>query len=182
MVLASKPVASLMRLAARPVGAQRSSFTLFAESTRSIELTIVVLPTPGPPVMTSTLETSARRIAVFWLSASCSPMRCSNQGRAYQLRRYLKQVLGERNQLFGRQSAMSLVHGLGQGEGDARAHPDNGTLLDAEFHGDRVGGLKADAADVARQPVGVLRHDLHRVGTIRLVDTHRPRRADTVLM
>ena len=104
------------------------------------------------------------------------------ESRADQLRRHLEQFLGERNQLFGRQSAMTLVHGLGQGKGDTGAHPDHRSLLDAEFHGDGVRGLKADAADVARQPVGVLRHDLHRVGTIRLVDTHRPRRADTVLM
>src|SRR6187431_2985709 len=62
------------------------------------------------------------------------------------------------------------------------AHPDHGSLLDAEFHGDGVGGLKADAADVARQSVGVLRHDLKGVGAIGLVDTYRPRRADTVLM
>ena len=53
-----------------------------AESTRRIDLTMVVLPTPGPPVMTSTLDISARRIAVFWLSASCRPVRCSTQGRA----------------------------------------------------------------------------------------------------
>ena len=35
-------------------------------------------------------------------------------------------------------------------------------------------GLGSNAsADVARQPVRVLRHDLHGVGTIRLVDTQR---------
>jgi predicted PolB exonuclease-like 3'-5' exonuclease len=43
MVLASSPVASLMRLAARPVGAQRSISTCFAFRMRRIEFTIVVL-------------------------------------------------------------------------------------------------------------------------------------------
>ena len=38
-----------------------------------MELTMVVLPTPGPPVMTSTLALSARRIASAWLSASVEP-------------------------------------------------------------------------------------------------------------
>ena len=64
MVLASNPVASVIRLAARPVGAQSSSLTPLAARMRRIELTIVVLPTPGPPVITSTLDRSARRIAV----------------------------------------------------------------------------------------------------------------------
>jgi hypothetical protein len=41
---------------------------------RNIELTIVVLPTPGPPVMTRTLATSASRIASAWLSASFRPV------------------------------------------------------------------------------------------------------------
>jgi hypothetical protein len=50
MVFASKPVTSLMRLAARPVGAQSNNFTPFAERMRRMALTIVVLPTPGPPV------------------------------------------------------------------------------------------------------------------------------------
>ena len=104
------------------------------------------------------------------------------EGRADQLLRHFEQFLGERDQLLGRQAAMALVHGLGQGKGDAGAHPDHGGLLDAEFHGDRVGGLEADAADVARQPVGVLRHDLHGVGAIGLVDAHRPRRAHAMLM
>ena len=82
MVLAWNPVASVIRLAARPVGAQRRSFTPLAESTRRMDLTMVVFPTPGPPVMTSTLDIRARRIAVFWLSASCRPLRCSTHGRA----------------------------------------------------------------------------------------------------
>ena len=63
MVLASKPVASVMRLAARPVGAHRRSLTPFADSMRRMALTMVVLPTPGPPVMTSTLDISASRTA-----------------------------------------------------------------------------------------------------------------------
>src|SRR5437763_12503140 len=62
-------------------GAQKK-LRFLAERTRRIELTIVVLRTPGPPVMTSTLETSARRMAAFWLSASCRPLRCSTHGRA----------------------------------------------------------------------------------------------------
>ena len=100
--------------------------------------------------------------------------------RADQLLRHLEQLLGERDQLVGRQAAMALVHGLGQRIGDAGAHPDHRGLLDAELHGDRVGGLEADAADVARQPVGVLGHDLDGVGAIGLEDPHRPRRADAM--
>ena len=44
---------------------------------------MVVLPAPGPPVMTSTLEISASRMAAIWLSARESPMRCSTQGNAF---------------------------------------------------------------------------------------------------
>ena len=44
--------------------------------------TMVVLPTPGPPVMTSTLDISASRIAATWLSASASPMCFSTHGKA----------------------------------------------------------------------------------------------------
>ena len=92
----------------------------------------------------------------------------------------LEQLLGKRYQLFRRQAAMSLIHGLGQRIGNSGAHPDHRRLLDAELHGDRVGGLEADAADIARQPIRVLGHDLDGVGTIGLENPHRPRRADTV--
>ena len=65
MVFASTPVASVMRFAARPVGAQSNSDTPLAARILRIELTIVVLPTPGPPVITSTFAVSARRIAAL---------------------------------------------------------------------------------------------------------------------
>ena len=41
----------------------------FAARMRRMALTMVVLPTPGPPVMTSTLDISASWIAATWLSA-----------------------------------------------------------------------------------------------------------------
>jgi len=75
---------------------------------------------------------------------------------------------------------MALVHRLAQRVGDARAHPDHGRLLHAELHGDVVGGLEANAAYVPRQAIGILRHDLHGVGTVGLVDAHRSCRADTM--
>ena len=99
---------------------------------------------------------------------------------ADQLLRHLEQLLGQRHQLVGRQPAMALVHGLGQRVGNPRANPDHRGLLDAELHRDRVGGLEADAADVARQPVRVLGHDLDGIGAVGLEDPHRPRRADAV--
>ena len=99
---------------------------------------------------------------------------------ADQFLRHLEQLLGQRDQLFRRQAAMALVHGLGQRIGDPGAHPDHRGLLDAELHGDGVGGLEADAADVARQPIRVLGHDLDGVGAIGLEDPHRPRRADAM--
>src|SRR6266516_4616544 len=40
------------------------------------------LPTPGPPVMTSTLDVSASRIAAIWLSARARRMRLSTHGKA----------------------------------------------------------------------------------------------------
>ena len=75
---------------------------------------------------------------------------------------------------------MPLVHSLGQRIRDACAHPDRRRLLDAELHRDRVGRPEADAADVADEPVRVLRHDLDRVGAVGLEYAHRTRRAHAV--
>jgi hypothetical protein len=55
---------------------------------------------------------------------------------------------------------MSLIHGFGQRIGNPRAHPHYGVLLDAELHRHGVGRLEPDAADIARQTIGVLGHDL----------------------
>ena len=74
MVFASMPVLSDKRFAARPVGAQSAMVTVLALTIFSSELTRVVLPTPGPPVMTITLETSATRSAAF-LAVSESELR-----------------------------------------------------------------------------------------------------------
>ena len=82
MVLASIPVASVIRLAARPVGAQSNILTPLTPRMRKIELTMVVLPTPGPPVMTSALLISANRIASRWLSASLKLLRSSTHAMA----------------------------------------------------------------------------------------------------
>ena len=60
------------------------------------------------------------------------------------------------------------------------ADPHHGGLLDAELHCHGVGGLEADAADVACQTIGVLGHDLDGVGAISLEDPYRPRCADVV--
>src|SRR5271169_2511103 len=75
---------------------------------------------------------------------------------------------------------MAFVHRLGERVGDAGTHADQRRLLDAELGRDLIGGAEADAADVAGQPVRVLRNELNRVGAIDLVDAHRARRADAV--
>ena len=97
-----------------------------------------------------------------------------------QVRRGLEQALGERYQLPGRQPAVPLVHRLGEGERDAGPETDHRGLLDAEPHRDRVGRLEADAANVAGQAIGVLRHHLHGVRAVGLVDPHGAGRSDAV--
>ena len=61
IVLALTPVASVRRLAARPVGAHRRHWTFLARRMSRMALTSVVLPTPCPPVRTSTRLASAWR-------------------------------------------------------------------------------------------------------------------------
>src|SRR5277367_1509225 len=82
IVFASRPVLSDRRLAARPVGAHNAIAMVFARRILRIELTSVVLPTPGPPVITSTFEASATRTAAIWLWASASFVCFSTQGIA----------------------------------------------------------------------------------------------------
>src|ERR671929_158021 len=79
MVFASSPVLSDRRLAARPVGAHSAMFTALARRIVRIVLTRVVLPTPGPPVITSTFDASTRRTASRWLGASADAQRTTRQ-------------------------------------------------------------------------------------------------------
>jgi hypothetical protein len=102
------------------------------------------------------------------------------KGRADKPLWYLQQRLSQRHQLFRRQTAVSLIHGLGQRVGNPRAHPHHSGLLDPELHRYGVGGLETDAPNIARQAIGVLGHDLDGVSSIGLENPHRPRRADTM--
>jgi hypothetical protein len=82
MVLAASPVLSAKRLAARPVGVHNAIATDFAQRILRMELTRVVLPTPGPPVTTTNLLASASVTAARWLTASVNPNFFSTQPRA----------------------------------------------------------------------------------------------------
>ena len=53
-VWASMPVSSLMRLAARPVGAASTISSPIFRNRATMPRTVVVLPVPGPPVRIST--------------------------------------------------------------------------------------------------------------------------------
>jgi hypothetical protein len=48
---------------------------------------------------------------------------------------------------------VAFVRGLGQRLGNAGAHANHRRSVDAELHGDGVGGLEADAANVAGQAI-----------------------------
>ena len=75
---------------------------------------------------------------------------------------------------------MSLIHGLGQRIRYTSADPHHGGLLDAELHGDSVGGLETDAVNVLRQRIRIAAHFLDGVLAVGLVDAHRPAGADAV--
>ena len=97
-----------------------------------------------------------------------------------QFPRHVHQLGGQRHKLFDRQPAVSVVHRFAQRVADSSPHPDHCRLLDAELHGDRIGGLEPDAANVPRKPVRVVAHHLDGIDAVGLVDAHRPRRADAV--
>ena len=82
MVLASARADSDSRLAARPVGAHSSTFPIRPSSSLSRLLTMVVLPTPGPPVNTVTLPWSTVSRAWRWEGERMAPVSASTRGRA----------------------------------------------------------------------------------------------------
>lgn len=79
---ASAPVSSASRLAARPVGAARTTFARLARASSTIERTVKDLPQPGPPVSTATFLVSASRTASSCSGANSVPVRPFNQASA----------------------------------------------------------------------------------------------------
>jgi hypothetical protein len=78
------------------------------------------------------------------------------EGRRDQFLRRFEQFFGEWDQLIRRQSAMTLVHRLGQRTRNPGAQSDHRSLFDAELPRNRVGALETDAADIPGKPIGVL--------------------------
>ncbi len=83
MVLASIPVLYERRLAARHVGAASATVMPFTTKMRRMAFTRVVLPTPGPPVITMTFDDSAFLTASLWLAARVTPSFRSTHGMAF---------------------------------------------------------------------------------------------------
>ena len=91
-VWARSPLASLMRTAARPVGATSRTRAPRPAAVCAMALMDAVLPVPGPPVITD------RR----WRSAACTPASCS--AVRVSPRAWKDQVLGALELLRRRQS------------------------------------------------------------------------------
>ena len=80
------------------------------------------------------------------------------------------------------QERVPLVPGRAERVQHARLQPRRGVRGDADRLGDRVGGLEADAPDLARQPVRLLPHHPPAVVAEPLVDAHRQRGRDAVAL
>ena len=95
---------------------------------------------------------------------------------------HLQQLLGQPGERLDRQSAMALVRGGLEREGDACPDALRRGLLHAELGRNGIGGLEADPAHILGQPVWVLGHDLNGLIAVGLEDAHRPSRADAMGM
>ncbi len=73
IVRASRPVVSARRFAARPVGAARMTSRPHFSKMSTTARMIVVLPVPGPPVMTRIFFSNDWRMARFWSSEKARP-------------------------------------------------------------------------------------------------------------
>ena len=82
-VIAGAPTDSAMRFAARPVGAARTTLRRRAEYISTRARMIVVLPTPGPPVIIEKRFPRQRASAADCCAASVKPARRSHHGIAF---------------------------------------------------------------------------------------------------
>ena len=114
-------------------------------------------------------------------SATTVPSRSSSSSAdSTTARGHGEQLLRGGDQFVARQPALPFVQRLHQRVGDARPRADRRRGLDAELLREGIGGDEADAADVAREAVRVLRDARDGVRAVGLVDPHRARRADAV--
>jgi hypothetical protein len=104
------------------------------------------------------------------------------QGFAQRAWPDLQQPLGQRQQVSFRQATIAILHRLQQGVGDAGSSAQHRGLRNTEPLSELVGRLEAYAGNVARQTIGVLPHQWHRIGTVGLEDAHRASRADAVAL
>ena len=102
------------------------------------------------------------------------------QRRFHQFGRHFEQLFGEGNELFERKTAMPFIHRFCERVGDPGTYADERCLFDAELGRDLVGRAEADAADIAGQPVRVLRDQPNGIGAVSFVNAHRARRADAI--
>ena len=90
------------------------------------------------------------------------------------------QVRGLGEHAVLRESAVALACQLFEGIFERRPGPERGIAIDAHVLGKLVGGLKADAPDVAGQAIRVLLHFLDGLVAVGLVDARGLARAEAV--
>ena len=76
---------SASRFAARPVGAASTHLSFLALKISKMLRTSVVLPTPGPPVITNIFCWQACRMASCWAAAKLMPSFPSTQAMALSM-------------------------------------------------------------------------------------------------
>ena len=94
----------------------------------------------------------------------------------------VEELGGEGDEIVDRKPAVTVVGRLLEGEGHTGAQPLRRFAGHAHFHGHRVGRAKADASDIAGEPIRILGHHLNGVVAIGLEDAHRARRSNTMGM
>src|SRR5262249_55743512 len=102
------------------------------------------------------------------------------QGCYNELRRDLEKLLRQRHELLFGGTTMPVLHCLGERGRYPSPHADHRGLFAAQLCRNLGSGAEANAPDVASQPVRIFRDHSDGVGTVRLVDAHRPRRAYAV--
>ena len=94
----------------------------------------------------------------------------------------LQQLFGKAQKILLWQAAIAIGDRLHQRIGNPGPRPQHRILRDAELLRQLIGGPEADAAYIAGEAIGILLHQRNGIRAIGLVDTHRPRRTDTMAL